>query len=158
MQNFLNMDRSPDVGWGDFVCFIFLCLCYLDSRGFLFWVSFLFCLLLSGALYTYIFLLFYFNSYGWFPFSFFTIIKSSAAVYFSNVFVILMQDILRFHAVYWPAMLMSAGLSLPKKVFGHGFLTKVFEPIVHFIFSLYRYTYNFSVCYIFLSELLVLKS
>ncbi|MCI13237.1 methionine-tRNA ligase-like, partial [Trifolium medium] len=24
------------------------------------------------------------------------------------------KDILRFHAVYWPAMLMSAGLSLPK--------------------------------------------
>lgn len=34
------------------------------------------------------------------------------------------KDILRFHAVYWPAMLMSAGLDLPKKVFGHGFLTK----------------------------------
>jgi methionyl-tRNA synthetase len=34
------------------------------------------------------------------------------------------KDILRFHAVYWPAMLMSAGLPLPDKVFGHGFLTK----------------------------------
>lgn len=34
------------------------------------------------------------------------------------------KDILRFHAVYWPAMLMSAGLKLPKMVFGHGFLTK----------------------------------
>ncbi|GJN08700.1 hypothetical protein PR202_ga26652 [Eleusine coracana subsp. coracana] len=34
------------------------------------------------------------------------------------------KDILRFHAVYWPAMLMSAGLSLPDSVFGHGFLTK----------------------------------
>ncbi|CAL9008012.1 unnamed protein product [Prunus brigantina] len=34
------------------------------------------------------------------------------------------KDILRFHAVYWPAMLMSAGLGLPKLVFGHGFLTK----------------------------------
>ncbi|KAI4370615.1 hypothetical protein MLD38_018950 [Melastoma candidum] len=34
------------------------------------------------------------------------------------------KDILRFHAVYWPAMLMSAGLSLPMRVFGHGFLTK----------------------------------
>ncbi len=31
------------------------------------------------------------------------------------------KDILRFHAVYWPAMLMSAGLSLPGRVFGHGF-------------------------------------
>lgn len=34
------------------------------------------------------------------------------------------KDILRFHAVYWPAMLMSADLPLPKQVFGHGFLTK----------------------------------
>ncbi|XP_043689247.1 methionine--tRNA ligase, chloroplastic/mitochondrial isoform X2 [Telopea speciosissima] len=34
------------------------------------------------------------------------------------------KDILRFHAVYWPAMLMSAGLSIPKMIFGHGFLTK----------------------------------
>jgi methionyl-tRNA synthetase len=34
------------------------------------------------------------------------------------------KDILRFHAVYWPAMLLSAGLPLPRQVFGHGFLTK----------------------------------
>jgi len=34
------------------------------------------------------------------------------------------KDILRFHAVYWPAMLMSAGLTVPGRVFGHGFLTK----------------------------------
>ncbi|MDJ0775182.1 MAG: methionine--tRNA ligase [Mastigocoleus sp. MO_167.B18] len=34
------------------------------------------------------------------------------------------KDILRFHAVYWPAMLMSAGLNLPHKVFAHGYLTK----------------------------------
>lgn len=34
------------------------------------------------------------------------------------------KDILRFHAIYWPAMLMSAGLPLPGQVFGHGFLTK----------------------------------
>ena len=32
------------------------------------------------------------------------------------------KDILRFHAVYWPAFLMSAGLPLPKRVFSHGFL------------------------------------
>jgi methionyl-tRNA synthetase len=32
------------------------------------------------------------------------------------------KDIVRFHAVYWPAFLMSAGLPLPKTVFGHGFL------------------------------------
>lgn len=32
------------------------------------------------------------------------------------------KDIVRFHTVYWPAFLMSAGLPVPKKVFGHGFL------------------------------------
>jgi methionyl-tRNA synthetase len=32
------------------------------------------------------------------------------------------KDIVRFHAVYWPAFLMSADIPLPKKVFGHGFL------------------------------------
>ncbi|MFC0283385.1 methionine--tRNA ligase [Camelimonas abortus] len=32
------------------------------------------------------------------------------------------KDIVRFHAVYWPAFLMSAGAPLPKQVFGHGFL------------------------------------
>ncbi len=33
------------------------------------------------------------------------------------------KGILRFHTVYWPAMLLSAGLSLPKKIFVHGYLT-----------------------------------
>jgi methionyl-tRNA synthetase len=42
----------------------------------------------------------------------------------NSVVHIIGKDILRFHAVYWPAMLMSAGYPLPKKVFGHGFLTK----------------------------------
>ncbi|MBB3947034.1 methionyl-tRNA synthetase [Rhizobium skierniewicense] len=32
------------------------------------------------------------------------------------------KDIIRFHAVYWPAFLMSAGLPLPKRVFAHGFV------------------------------------
>ena len=32
------------------------------------------------------------------------------------------KDIVRFHAVYWPAFLMSAGIALPKRIFGHGFL------------------------------------
>jgi methionyl-tRNA synthetase len=32
------------------------------------------------------------------------------------------KDIVRFHAVYWPAFLMSAKLALPRRVFGHGFL------------------------------------
>ena len=32
------------------------------------------------------------------------------------------KDVVRFHTVYWPAFLMSAGIALPKTVFGHGFL------------------------------------
>ena len=32
------------------------------------------------------------------------------------------KDILRFHAVYWPAFLMSAGVEPPRRVFAHGFL------------------------------------
>jgi methionyl-tRNA synthetase len=32
------------------------------------------------------------------------------------------KDIVRFHAVYWPAFLMSAGIATPRQVFGHGFL------------------------------------
>lgn len=32
------------------------------------------------------------------------------------------KDIVRFHAVYWPAFLMSAGLEVPKRIFSHGFL------------------------------------
>jgi methionyl-tRNA synthetase len=33
------------------------------------------------------------------------------------------KDIIKFHCIYWPAMLMSAGLPLPRRVFGHGFFT-----------------------------------
>src|SRR4249920_3202474 len=32
------------------------------------------------------------------------------------------KDIVRFHAVYWPAFLMSAGVAVPKHIFSHGFL------------------------------------
>ena len=33
------------------------------------------------------------------------------------------MNITRFHCLYWPAMLMSAGIELPKQVFAHGFMT-----------------------------------
>ena len=32
------------------------------------------------------------------------------------------KEIVRFHAVYWPAFLMAAGLPLPKRIFAHGWL------------------------------------
>ena len=32
------------------------------------------------------------------------------------------KDILRFHAIYWPAFLLAANLPLPKRIFGHGWI------------------------------------
>jgi methionyl-tRNA synthetase len=39
------------------------------------------------------------------------------------------KDILRFHAVYWPAFLLAAGIPLPKRIFAHGWWTKDGEKI-----------------------------
>ncbi|MDX6748416.1 methionine--tRNA ligase [Geminicoccaceae bacterium 1502E] len=39
------------------------------------------------------------------------------------------KDILRFHAVYWPAFLMSAGLEPPRRVFAHGWWTNEGQKI-----------------------------
>jgi len=39
------------------------------------------------------------------------------------------KDILRFHAVYWPAFLMAAGLPLPRRVFAHGWWTNEGQKI-----------------------------
>jgi len=39
------------------------------------------------------------------------------------------KDILRFHAVYWPAFLMGAGLAPPKRVFAHGWWTNEGQKI-----------------------------
>lgn len=40
-----------------------------------------------------------------------------------SAYHLIAKDILRFHAVYWPAMLMSAGLPMPAGIFCHGYLT-----------------------------------
>jgi methionyl-tRNA synthetase len=45
-----------------------------------------------------------------------------ARVWPANVHLI-GKDIVRFHAVYWPAMLMAGGVEPPKQVWAHGFLT-----------------------------------
>ncbi len=39
------------------------------------------------------------------------------------------KDILRFHAIYWPAFLMSAGLELPRQIFAHGWWTNEGEKM-----------------------------
>ena len=40
--------------------------------------------------------------------------------YWPHVLHLLGKDIIRFHAVYWPCFLMSAGWPLPKRMFAHG--------------------------------------
>jgi methionyl-tRNA synthetase len=42
---------------------------------------------------------------------------------FQNAIHLVGKDILRFHAVYWPAFLMAADLPLPKQIFAHGWWT-----------------------------------
>ncbi|MDP2585462.1 MAG: class I tRNA ligase family protein, partial [Candidatus Levybacteria bacterium] len=49
--------------------------------------------------------------------------RSAAPHYWPADLHIIGKDILRFHAIYWPAMLLSAGESLPKELFVHGFIT-----------------------------------
>ncbi len=39
-----------------------------------------------------------------------------------DIFHVIGKGIIKFHAIYWPAMLMSAGLNLPKTIFVHGYL------------------------------------
>lgn len=48
---------------------------------------------------------------------------SAAKEYWPAELHLLAKDILKFHCVIWPAMLMSAGYKLPKQIFAHGFLT-----------------------------------
>jgi methionyl-tRNA synthetase len=42
--------------------------------------------------------------------------------YWPAVLHVIGKDIVRFHAVYWPAFLMSAGIEVPRRIFSHGFL------------------------------------
>ena len=44
------------------------------------------------------------------------------AAFWPEVRHLMAQDIIRFHCVYWPAMLLSAGYDVPKQIFIHGYL------------------------------------
>ncbi|UCC91418.1 MAG: methionine--tRNA ligase [Candidatus Aenigmatarchaeota archaeon] len=48
---------------------------------------------------------------------------SGAENYWPADMHLMAKDIIRFHCIIWPCMLMSAGYKLPKKIFAHGFLT-----------------------------------
>ncbi len=51
------------------------------------------------------------------------------ARYWPNVLHMVGKDIVRFHAVYWPAFLMAAGLAPPRRVFAHGWWTNEGQKI-----------------------------
>ena len=51
------------------------------------------------------------------------------AKYWNNVTHVVGKDIIRFHAVYWPAFLMAAELPLPQQVFAHGWWTNEGQKI-----------------------------
>lgn len=70
------------------------------------------------------------------------------------------KDIVRFHAVYWPAFLMSAGLALPRRVFSHGFVLNKGEKMSKSVgnvvdpFDLVRAYGRDQVRYFFLREVM----
>ncbi len=70
------------------------------------------------------------------------------------------KDIVRFHAVYWPAFLMSAGLALPKRIFSHGFVLNKGEKMSKSVgnvvdpFDLVRAYGRDQVRYFFLREVM----
>lgn len=55
--------------------------------------------------------------------------KGERAGYWPADVHVIGKDIVRFHAVYWPAFLMSAGIELPKRIFSHGFVLSKGEKI-----------------------------
>ncbi|MBX9977283.1 MAG: methionine--tRNA ligase [Alphaproteobacteria bacterium] len=55
--------------------------------------------------------------------------KEAFEKFWSESLHIVGKDILRFHAVYWPAFLMAAGMQPPKRIFAHGWWTKDGEKI-----------------------------
>ena len=70
------------------------------------------------------------------------------------------KDIVRFHAVYWPAFLMSAGIELPKRIFSHGFVLSKGEKMSKSVgnvvdpFDLVRAYGRDQVRYFFLREVI----
>ena len=50
-------------------------------------------------------------------------LKEESKLFWKNSIHIIGKDILKFHAIYWPAMLMSVNLPTPKKIYAHGWWT-----------------------------------
>lgn len=70
------------------------------------------------------------------------------------------KDIVRFHAIYWPAFLMSAGLALPKRIFSHGFILNKGEKMAKSVgnvvdpFALVAHYGREQIRYFFLREVM----
>ena len=52
-----------------------------------------------------------------------TILENKSSIFWPADLHIVGKDILRFHAIYWPAFLMAADIKLPKQIFAHGWWT-----------------------------------
>jgi methionyl-tRNA synthetase len=50
------------------------------------------------------------------------VVRRTAELYWPADIHVIGKDIMKFHTIFWPAMLMSAGLALPKTIFIHGFI------------------------------------
>ncbi len=63
--------------------------------------------------------------YVWFDAlaNYYTALTAEQKPFFPDCVHLVGKDIIRQHAVYWPTMLMAAGLPLPKQIYAHGFLT-----------------------------------
>lgn len=62
-------------------------------------------------------------------FNYISALEDKKDIYWPCDLHIVGKDILRFHAVYWPAFLMAANIELPKRVFAHGWWTNEGEKI-----------------------------
>lgn len=69
--------------------------------------------------------------YVWFDalFNYISALEDKAGRFWPCDLHIIGKDILRFHAVYWPAFLMAAELELPKRIFAHGWWTNEGQKI-----------------------------
>ncbi|MAI84981.1 MAG: methionine--tRNA ligase [Rickettsiales bacterium] len=55
--------------------------------------------------------------------------KKKFLSFWNNSIHVIGKDILKFHAIYWPAILMAADLKIPKQIFAHGWWTNEGEKI-----------------------------
>lgn len=70
-------------------------------------------------------------TYVWYDalFNYLTVCQNGQEKFWPADLHVVWKDIIRFHAIYWPAMLMSAGYELPKQILTTGFMTVDWQKI-----------------------------